>query len=61
MTQRTIITLIDDLDGSELERGFGDTIRFGIDGLSSEIDLGEDNAAARSGPHRKAPSGTPVT
>jgi hypothetical protein len=46
MAQRTITTLIDDLDGTELKRGSGETIRFGIDGRTYEIDLSDDNAQA---------------
>ena len=46
MAQRMITTLVDDLDGTELERGSGETIRFGVDGRSYEIDLSDDNAAA---------------
>ncbi|VXB05237.1 Lsr2 family protein [Plantibacter sp. T3] len=46
MAQRTITTLVDDLDGTELERGSGETIRFGVDGRIYEIDLSTDNAAA---------------
>lgn len=46
MAQRTITTLVDDLDGTDLERGSGETIRFGVDGRDYEIDLSDDNAAA---------------
>lgn len=46
MAKRTITTLVDDLDGSELERGSGETVRFGVDGRAFEIDLSGDNAAA---------------
>lgn len=46
MAQRTITTLVDDFDGTELERRSGETIRFGVDGRSYEIDLSDDNAAA---------------
>lgn len=46
MAQRTIIKLVDDPDGAELERGSGETIRFGVDGRTYEIDLSDDNAAA---------------
>ncbi|SMQ58194.1 Lsr2 protein [Plantibacter sp. VKM Ac-1784] len=46
MAQRTIITLVDDLDETDLERGSGETIRFGVDGRDYEIDLSDDNAAA---------------
>ncbi len=46
MATRTITTLIDDLDGSDIPRGLGETVRFGIDGENYEIDLNDDNAAA---------------
>ncbi len=41
MAKRTIIQMTDDLDGSEA----AETIRFGIDGTSFEIDLSGANAA----------------
>lgn len=46
MAQRTITTLVDDLDGTDLGPGSGQTIRFGVDGRTYEIDLSDDNAAA---------------
>lgn len=46
MAQRTITTFVDDLDGTDLGRGPGPTLRFGVDGHTYEIDLSEDNAAA---------------
>lgn len=46
MATRTITTLVDDLDGSDIPRGLGETVRFGIDGENYEIDLTDDNAAA---------------
>ncbi|WP_200936392.1 MULTISPECIES: Lsr2 family protein [unclassified Plantibacter] len=46
MATRTITTLIDDLDGSDIPRGLGETVRFGIDGENYEIDLTDENAAA---------------
>ena len=46
MAQRTITTLVDDLDGTDLGPGSGETIRFGVDGRAYEIDLSDDNAAA---------------
>jgi len=70
MAQRTIVSLIDDLDGgSAIE-----TITFGLDGMSYEIDLSAKNASkmrkvlapyvdsgrrlSRSGrPYRRAPVG----
>jgi Lsr2 len=42
MAQRTVVTLEDDIDGGPAE----ETITFALDGVSYEIDLNEDNAAA---------------
>jgi hypothetical protein len=42
MAQKIHIVLEDDLDGSEA----AETVSFGLDGTSYEIDLNEDNAAA---------------
>ncbi|WP_111467087.1 histone-like nucleoid-structuring protein Lsr2 [Microbacterium suaedae] len=44
--KRTVHLVIDDLDGSTLPAGEGETLEFGIDGASYEIDLGARNAAA---------------
>ncbi|MGW3287537.1 histone-like nucleoid-structuring protein Lsr2 [Streptomyces sp. NPDC001002] len=41
MAQQTIIQLLDDLDGSEAS----ETVVFGLDGKTYEIDLNEKNAA----------------
>jgi len=40
MAQKTLILLQDDLDGSEA----AETVSFGLDGKSYEIDLSEKNA-----------------
>lgn len=40
MAQRVVVTLQDDLDGSAA----AETIQFGLDGKSYEIDLSEDHA-----------------
>ncbi|MDI2130780.1 histone-like nucleoid-structuring protein Lsr2 [Yinghuangia seranimata] len=40
MAQRVVVTLQDDIDGSAA----AETIRFGLDGKSYEIDLSEDHA-----------------
>lgn len=40
MAQKVIVTLIDDLDGSDAD----ETIKFGLDGINYEIDLSSDNA-----------------
>jgi nucleoid-associated protein Lsr2 len=42
MAQRTVVELIDDIDGGPGE----ETVRFGLDGLAYEIDLSRKNAAA---------------
>ncbi|GAB2733099.1 histone-like nucleoid-structuring protein Lsr2 [Streptomyces bullii] len=40
MAQKVVVTLFDDMDGSEA----AETIAFGLDGKSYEIDLNEANA-----------------
>ena len=42
MAQRTVVSLVDDIDESEAD----ETVEFGIDGSSYEIDLSDGNAAA---------------
>jgi hypothetical protein len=46
MAQRvvTIVTFIDDLDGSEYQEGEGETFLYTWDGTAYEIDLSEANA-----------------
>jgi hypothetical protein len=39
------ILLTDDLDGTDLPAGRGETVTFGLDGSSYETDLGTKNAA----------------
>lgn len=41
MAQKVTVTLVDDLDGGTAE----ETVEFGIDGVTYEIDLSNDNAA----------------
>ena len=43
MAQKTIVTLIDDLTGEEAEDIT--TVEFGLEGVTYEIDLADDNAA----------------
>lgn len=43
MAQKTVIQFVDDLDGSTPDEV--ETVSFGLDGVTYEIDLGEDNAA----------------
>lgn len=45
MATREIIEWIDDLDGQDIT-GASETIRFGLDGIGYEIDLGPRNAQA---------------
>lgn len=45
MAQQTIVTLIDDLDGSKAQ----ETVTFGLDGVEYTIDLSADNAAELRG------------
>lgn len=40
MAQKVLIRLVDDLDGSEASQ----TVQFGLDGTSYEIDLNDENA-----------------
>jgi hypothetical protein len=42
MAQKTIVQLIDDLDGSHSDTI--ETVTFGLDGVTYEIDLSDDNA-----------------
>jgi hypothetical protein len=44
MAQKVITTLVDDIDGTHIADGEGETVRFAIDGTSYEIDLTTDNA-----------------
>jgi hypothetical protein len=46
MAKRIVHQLIDDLDGTLLQDGEGETQRFGIDGRTYEIDLSTANAGA---------------
>jgi hypothetical protein len=40
MAQQVLVSLVDDLDGSEAE----ETVEFGLDGVSYQIDLSGENA-----------------
>lgn len=46
MARRIVHQLVDDLDGTILEVGEGETVRFSLDGTAYEIDLTDQNAAA---------------
>lgn len=45
MARKIIYQLVDDLDGTVLEEGQGETVKFGLDGIDYEIDLSQANAA----------------
>lgn len=42
--KRTIVTLVDDLDNTELAPDGGETVTFSLDGKTYELDLSHDNA-----------------
>jgi hypothetical protein len=44
VAQKVITQLVDDVDGTVLADGAGETVRFSLDGTSYEIDLGKKNA-----------------
>src|SRR6476469_10719751 len=44
MAQRTVTQLIDDIDGTQIADGNGETVTFGLDGVTYEIDLTDANA-----------------
>ncbi len=46
MARRIVHQLVDDLDGTVLEVGEGETVLFSLDGTAYEIDLTDSNAAA---------------
>jgi hypothetical protein len=46
MARKIVHQLVDDLDGTVLEVGEGDTVLFSLDGTAYEIDLTDDNAAS---------------
>jgi hypothetical protein len=46
MAQRVKVQLTDDLDGTDIPAGKGETIPFALDGKTYEIDLTSKNAAA---------------
>lgn len=68
MALRTIVQLIDDLDGSEIPEGEGGTVALSLDGQSFEVDLTDKNRQkleAALTPYmeagRKAPTRSPRT
>ena len=46
MAQKVVVELIDDLDGTPIPSGKGETIDFAVDGVAYSIDLGAKNATA---------------
>lgn len=44
MAQKTRVIFVDDLSGDELPEGQGQTVTFGLDGTSYEIDLNREHA-----------------
>lgn len=44
MARRIVHQLVDDLDGTVLEIGSGETVLFSLDGTAYEIDLTDENA-----------------
>ncbi len=46
MARKIVHQLVDDLDGTILEVGDGETVLFSIDGTAYEVDLTHENAAA---------------
>ncbi len=45
MAKKIVHQLIDDIDGTVLSAGNGETVRFSLDGTSYEIDLSSEHAA----------------
>ena len=45
MAQKTLVQLVDDLDGKPITNGRGETVSFGLDGKDYDIDLSAKNAA----------------
>lgn len=45
MARKIVHQLVDDIDGTVLEPGEGETVIFALDGKSYEIDLTEENSA----------------
>lgn len=44
MARKTVVKIIDDLDGTELADGDGESVRFALDGTEYELDLSSANA-----------------
>ena len=46
MARKIVHQLVDDMDGTVLEPGEGQTVLFSLDGIAYEIDLTDENASA---------------
>ena len=46
MARRIVHQLVDDIDGSVLDIGEGETVHFSLDGVAYEIDVTTENAVA---------------
>ncbi len=46
MARKIVHQLVDDIDGTVLEPGQGQTVLFSLDGIAYEIDLTDENAGA---------------
>jgi hypothetical protein len=44
MAQKTVVQLVDDIDGTQIADNEGETVTFGLDGATYEIDLTRKNA-----------------
>ena len=49
MARRIVHQLVDDLDGTVLDAGEGETVLFSLDGIAYEVDLTEEHASALRG------------
>lgn len=62
MARKIVHQLVDDIDGTVLEPGEGETVLFSLDGVAYEIDLTEQNAAAlRDGLSRYVAAARPIS
>ncbi len=44
MAQRTVVQLVDDIDGTQISNGEGETVAFALDGAAYEIDVTNEHA-----------------
>jgi hypothetical protein len=45
VARKVITTLVDDINGTPIKEGQGETVTFALDGVNYEIDLSDENAA----------------